>query len=350
MVADIKAVEAAHPGIVHVFSIGRSYQGRPIWAAKVSDNVALDEPEPEVLIDALQHSREHLAVEQALYLFHVLADGYASDPRVKALVDSREIWFIFAVNPDGFVRPDRPPVPGLAQEPPAERGHVRDRHRPQPELRLPLGLLRRVRWGPERSLTYRGPAPFSAPETRAVRDFVLSRVVGGRQQIRTHVTLHTNGERILYPYGYTLASRPADMSQDDHDAFVALARAMADRNGYRPMQSSNLYVTNGDQIDWMYGRQRIFSFTFELYPLPQQTVWADHYPPDEHIAAQTARNRGRPPLYLVESSPAARMRRRGATKARPQLRPVLRRLRDRPRLAREPRRHRHGHPGRLATR
>src|SRR3954465_8095766 len=34
MVADIKAVAAAHPSIVQVFSIGKSYQGRDIWAAK----------------------------------------------------------------------------------------------------------------------------------------------------------------------------------------------------------------------------------------------------------------------------------------------------------------------------
>jgi hypothetical protein len=42
MVSDIRAVEAAHPSIVHVFSIGKSYQGRDIWAAKISDNVGTD--------------------------------------------------------------------------------------------------------------------------------------------------------------------------------------------------------------------------------------------------------------------------------------------------------------------
>ena len=76
MVADIQAVEAAHPDIVHVFSIGKSYQGRDIWAAKISDNVATDEAEPEVLFDALHHAREHLTIEQALYLLHLLADDY----------------------------------------------------------------------------------------------------------------------------------------------------------------------------------------------------------------------------------------------------------------------------------
>ena len=35
MVTDIQAVSAAHPDIVSLFSIGTSYKGRAIWAAKV---------------------------------------------------------------------------------------------------------------------------------------------------------------------------------------------------------------------------------------------------------------------------------------------------------------------------
>src|SRR4029453_16683456 len=52
MVADIHAVESAHPNLVDVFSIGESVHGREIWAAKVSDSVGTDEDEPEVLFDA----------------------------------------------------------------------------------------------------------------------------------------------------------------------------------------------------------------------------------------------------------------------------------------------------------
>lgn len=132
-----------------------------------------------------------------------------------------------------------------------------------------------------------------------MRDFVLSRVIGGQQQIKTHVTLHTNGELILWPYGYTKTDIPADMTVDDHATFVAMGRAMAATNGYVAQQSSDLYVTDGDQIDWMYGVQHVFSFTFELYPTEQVSSHADHEPPDEVIAAQTARNRAAL-LYLID--------------------------------------------------
>src|SRR5262249_48344723 len=63
MVSHIHAVAKAHPDIVKLFSIGKSYQGRILWATKISDNVDVDENEPEVLLDGLHHAREHLSAE-----------------------------------------------------------------------------------------------------------------------------------------------------------------------------------------------------------------------------------------------------------------------------------------------
>ena len=81
------------------------------------------------------------------------------------------------------------------------------------------------------------------------------------------------------------------MTIDDYRTFVTIGRRMAARNGYTPMQSSDLYVTDGDQIDWMYGRHRIFSFTWELYPTRDSARATDHYSPDEIIVRETKRNR-----------------------------------------------------------
>jgi carboxypeptidase T len=299
MVTFIRSAEIAYPDIVKVFSIGKSYQGRDIWAAKVSDNVAVDEAEPEVLVDALHHAREHLTVEQALYLLSALATGYSWDPTVKRLVDEREVWIVFALNPDGWAydlsghpyvgwRKNRQATPGTSA------------------IGTDLNRNYGYHWaccggssGNPAAWNYHGPAPWSATETRVLRDFVLSRVVDGKQQIKTHVTLHTNGELILWPYGYTKTDIPKDMTADDHATFVAMARAMAAKNHYTAKQSSDLYVTDGDQIDWTYGTQHIFSFTFELYPTEQVSSHADHEPPDEVIAAQTARNRSAL-LYLID--------------------------------------------------
>jgi hypothetical protein len=77
------------------------------------------------------------------------------------------------------------------------------------------------------SETYRGPSAFSAPETAAVRDFVNSHVVGGKQQISVAIDFHTYSELILWPYGYTTTDVPPDMTQDDRDTLVAMGQAMA---------------------------------------------------------------------------------------------------------------------------
>ncbi len=303
MVTEIHAVQTAHPTIVRLFSIGKSYQGRDIWAAKVSDNVATDEPEPEILIDALHHAREHLTVEQALYLLHVLADGYGTDPYVTSLVNTREIWIVFAVNPDGFEYDLT--CTGSADPPYCAWRKNRQPNAGTTAIGTDLNRNYDYRWGccggasgSPSSILYRGGGPFSAPETRAIRDFVLSRVINGVQQIKAHITLHTNGQLILWPYGHTYTDIPADMTAVDHQVFVTLGNGMAARNGYKAEQSSDLYITDGDEIDWMYGRERIFSFTWELYPPETPTVWGDHYPPDEQIAAAVARNRTAL-LYLI---------------------------------------------------
>jgi carboxypeptidase T len=296
----IKATEIAYPSLVHVFSIGKSYEGRDIWAAKVSRNVATDENEPEVLVDALHHANERLGVEQALYLLGTLTASYATDPLVHRLVDEREIWIIFAVNPDGWAHD----LSGNGYQ------FWRKNRQPNGLYNVGTDLNRNYgyKWGccaassPDPwAWNYRGTAPFSAPETKALADFVASRVVNGKQQIRTHVTLHSNGERILYPFSYTLTRLPSDMDPDDYAVFRSMARTMAGMNGYEAEQSSQQYPTDGDEIDWLYATYRIFSFTFELYPSEEAVGKGVVYSPDTVIARQTARNRGAL-LYLIDTA------------------------------------------------
>ncbi len=301
MVAEINAVASAKPAIVQVFSMGKTYQNKNIWAAKISDNVAVDEDEPEILFDALHHAREHMTVEQALYTLHMLADNYGSNTAITNLVNGREVYIVFMLNPDGG---EFDLTCGGSHAPYC--AWRKNRQKNVGSYGTDLNRNYDYRWGccggssgTPSSITYRGPSAFSAPETRVLRDFVNSRVKNGVQQIRAHVTFHTNGQLILWPYGYTKTDIPADMSVEDHSTFVAMGKAMASLNGYKAEQSSDLYITDGDQIDWMYGVHRIFSFTWELYPPETSTVWGDHYPADENIAPQTARNRSAL-LYLID--------------------------------------------------
>jgi carboxypeptidase T len=293
MSAEVAAVAAAHPDIVQRFSIGKSYQGRQLWAAKVSDNVATDEAEPEVLFDGLHHSDEHMGLEMTLHILHWLVDGYGTDPRITNIVNTREIWIVFAVNPDGA----ETDISG-------GRFHSWRKNRQPNAGTTAIGTdLNRnygYRWGGggrtstnPLAITYRGPSAFSAPETRAMRDFLASRVVDGRQQIRTAITFHEAGRLVMWPYGYTYADTPADMTSQDHAALAAIGRHMAASNGYRAEQASDLYITSGTTRDYEYGVYRIFAYTFELSNMD--------YPKSPVIATETARNKAAI-LYLAEAA------------------------------------------------
>ncbi len=299
MVTELNQAAFDHPGIFSLFSLGLSHEGRTVWAGKISDNVGTDEAEPEILFTHHQHAREHLTVEMALYTLKMLTDEYGTDPQITSLVDGREIWLVFDVNPDG------------GEYDIATGSYASWRKNRQPNagssaVGTDLNRNWDYKWGccggssgTASSDTYRGASAFSAPETAVIRDFVNSRVIGGTQQITAHLDIHTYGELVLWPYGYTFTDVPADMTQDDHDTFVTLGQAMAATNGYTPQQGSDLYITDGGIKDYLYGAHRIFSLSFEMYPVT--SAQGGFYPPDEVIPAETARNRAAV-LYLIDQA------------------------------------------------
>lgn len=287
--AVVDRIVADHPTIARRVSIGSTYEGRDIMAVKISDNVGTDESEPEVLFNAHVHAREHLTVEMAIYVLDMFTDGYGSDQRITDVVDNRELWILPDMNPDGGEydiatgsyrswRKNRQPNSGTTA------------------VGTDLNRNWAYQWGccggssgNPSSSTYRGPAPFSAPETAALRDFVDSRVIGGEQQITANIDFHTYSELILWPYGYTFAATAPGLNADAASTFATLGGLMAQTNGYTPEQSSDLYIADGTSIDWMWGQHDIFAYTFELYP--SSAAGGGFYPPDEVIPQETARNR-----------------------------------------------------------
>ena len=52
--------------------------------------------------------------------------------------------------------------------------------------------------------TFRGPAAFSEPESRAIRDFLLR----GEHNFVLYLTFHSYGQYLLYPWGYDKLDTP----------------------------------------------------------------------------------------------------------------------------------------------
>jgi carboxypeptidase T len=305
MTAEINQAVTDHPNVLRKTVIGTSYEGREMVALKISDNVATDEDEPEILFTHHQHAREHLTVEMALYILREFTDKYGTDTQVTNLVNSREIWIIPDLNPDGGEwdirngsysgwRKNRQPNSGSSNV-----GTDLNRNWP-------------YQWGccggssgTTSSETYRGPSPSSSPEVTNVINFVRSRIVGGVQQIKTNIDFHTYSELVLWPFGYTYNDTAPGMTQAEYNTFATLGQQMAATNNYTAEQASELYITDGSIDDWLWGDQRIYSYTFEMYP--SSGGLNGFYPPDEVIPAQTSRNRAAVLMLLDYSDCPARV-------------------------------------------
>src|SRR5690606_32273418 len=138
------------------------------------------------------------------------------------------------------------------------------------------------------SETYRGAEALDQPESKQITEFVDSRVVDGEQQIKGHIDFHTFSELVLWPYGYTTDDTDEGMTEEEAARFRDVGTRMAETNGYTPQQSSDLYITDGDINDWMWGEHKILSFCFEMYP--SSGGIDGFYPPDEVIERETSRN------------------------------------------------------------
>jgi carboxypeptidase T len=278
---ELQKAVANYPSLTKLGTAGTSYEGRALSLIKISDNAATDENEPEVLFTCNQHAREHLTTEMCLHIVQRLTSGYATDSAIKRLVDSTEIWVVPSVNPDGAEYD----ISGGTFH-----SWRKNRQGPGTDTNRNWGY----KWGccggssgSTSSETYRGTAAFSAPEARAVSNWVNSRVVGGVQQIKTHIDFHTYSELVLWPFGYTYDRTAPGLTAAEATKFETLGQQMAATNGYTPQQSSDLYITDGSVNDWMWATHKIWSFTFEMYPKGSSPGF---YPRDTQIGPQTTRN------------------------------------------------------------
>jgi len=259
---DMLVLQQKYPNIVKVFDIGDSLEKRNIYAMKISDNVALEEDEAEVLFLGCHHAREWISVEVPFLLGKYLAENYATDPDIKRLVDQSEIWIVPLVNPDGL----------------EYTIHVyrywRKNRRDNGKSNFGVDINRNYgyKWGIDNagsspnpaSEVYRGTAAFSEPETRAVRGLFLSK------DFQAMISFHSFSQVILYPWGYT--KLPSDKDAQMKEIAAEMSAKIQTVNGrlYDYGQSGTaLYLTNGDVTDWTFAMTGIPSYTIELPPIDE---------------------------------------------------------------------------------
>lgn len=162
IVAGLIRLQGSYPDIVRVREIGRGSDGRPILAVKVSDNAAQEEDEPAWLFLGIIHGREPLGLKITLGLIHDLTRGYGVDQEITDWVNAYEIWFVPVQNAYGY-----------------ETNRRKNGDRPGVDLNRNYDFRwdRCTVYQPQctdpNSSYFRGAAPFSEPETRALRDLAI---------------------------------------------------------------------------------------------------------------------------------------------------------------------------------
>ncbi len=93
-----------HPSICRLDTIGKSINGRLVLALKISDNVIIDEDEPETFYSSSMHGDETGGYMLMLHLADYMLKNYNTSNRIKNLINNLEIWINPLANPDGTYR------------------------------------------------------------------------------------------------------------------------------------------------------------------------------------------------------------------------------------------------------
>ncbi|MCM0605182.1 MAG: zinc carboxypeptidase [Xanthomonadaceae bacterium] len=286
----LSVLEKDNSDILKIHSIGKTHENRDMYAIHI--NTSADamkrkkSNKPGFVIFGNHHAREHLSAEIPLMFAQYLMAN-RKDSTIKNLLETRDIWIIPMVNPDG-VEHD---LTGNKYK------MWRKNRRDNKDGTFGVDLNRNYgfHWneGGSSSNTdsdvYMGKDPFSEPETQAIRKFISE-----RENIKVLLSVHTFSELILYPWSY---SYDPIKNEKDQKTFDAMAKTMAKWNKYTPQQSSDLYIASGETCDWAYGEYGIFAFTFELSP---RDMWDGGFYPGAKVIDGVFEANLRPMLYLLD--------------------------------------------------
>ncbi|CAA9508172.1 MAG: Carboxypeptidase T precursor [uncultured Solirubrobacteraceae bacterium] len=268
---ELRALAKDNPGLVRLITLPeKSQQGREILGVEIANDVEAKDGRPVFFNMGVHHAREWPSAEHALeWAYEMVKGERAGDARVKRLNRSIRTIVVPVVNPDGFqisrtFGPVDNPDGGIVEAFAYKRKNCNVSPSPsaceaEPTQGTDPNRNYAGLWGGngasalQAEADYRGPAPFSEPETRNVRSIVSTR------HVTTLITNHTYSNLVLRPPGVA-----AQGPSVDEPTYKALGDAMAAENGYTSQPSYDLYDTTGTTEDYTYYATGGLGFTFEI--------------------------------------------------------------------------------------
>lgn len=235
----LQSLALTYPELCRLESIGQSVEGRDIWAVKLSDNVKLQEDEPQARLVSAMHGDEPVGtVLSACFLNHLLS-SYEHDSHVRRLINETELWVIPLFNPDGFSSGKRYNANGID----LNRNFP---DRVQDQVNSPLGR---------------------EPEVAAMMQFCESR------NFILAANLQAGDLVVGYPYDGNAEGENANTPTPDDTLFRTISKTYA---GLNPaISASEIYpegISNGagrnpaygSLQDWSYAWQKTNEVTIEI--------------------------------------------------------------------------------------
>lgn len=207
--------------------LGTSVNGRPLVALRLT---ATSTPAVSWRILGAHHGDELTSAELALDAATALLEGYGTDGQLTSILDRDEVWVFPHVNPDGVEAVTR-----------------------RNANNVDLNRNYSFEWSSSESGS--GPAPFSEPETRAVRALSALAPFGAG------LSMHAGATNLGWVWNYTYSAPPdeplvADMAGIYDDACT--------QSGFYITNGADWYPTRGDTNDWSYGVHGTLDFTLEV--------------------------------------------------------------------------------------
>ncbi|KAJ0174575.1 hypothetical protein K1T71_009683 [Dendrolimus kikuchii] len=243
-----------YPYLCSVQVIGKSVEGRDIRLLKISNGKAGNKG---VWLDGSIHPREWISTAVVTFIADRIVRTFHDLPESVTNKD----WYILPVlNPDGY-----------------EYTHTHDRMWRKNRARygecVGVDLNRNFSygWGEKGeegssedpgNIFYRGPKPFSEPETAAVKRVIADE----KAEFKVFLSFHSYGEVIIFPWGYT--DDPCPDYVELLEGGTAMAKAIHDTNGHTYKVGSTkdlMYYACGTSVDWSYASANIpYSYMVEL--------------------------------------------------------------------------------------
>jgi hypothetical protein len=274
------------PEIASFKEFGKSVEGRPLlvlclgFACKLNDNKFTG---GEVLYNGLHHAREPLGMMAiAAFADDMLTKFKLGDLTIKYLLTTRKLYFIFVVNPDGYVANEN--GSGMRRKNLGQRtGDKCNAIRQSSDNEIGVDLNRNYDFcfnqddvGASRNpcaIDYEGPFPFSEPETIAMKRFIET------TNIKVAFNYHSFGKEVYIPF----SCKPKGFTKDEPFFRKYAARlTKANRYHYGQPWNEGLYSVNGDAADWMYATKNIYAVSPEVSPADPVASEHDGFwiPPD----------------------------------------------------------------------